>query len=106
MTLAGWSDAALGNRNSEGRRKLGYSTHRPNSSQPFAIGLVPSTLRGPFHPLQWTSKFTRDLAKSSPGGEVYTLGGMADRVAQLREFYAPLVGMSPGMVGLEDCEVS
>ena len=29
---------------------------------------------------------------------------MVDHMALIREFYTPFVGLSPGMVGLEDCE--
>ena len=29
---------------------------------------------------------------------------MVDHMALIREFYTPSVGLSPGMVGLEDCE--
>ena len=93
MTLVGWSDAAYGRLSEEGKCRLGYM-----------IGLMSSSLSGPCHVLQWTSKFTRKLVKSSLGGEVYAFSEMADHMALIREFYAPFVGSSPGTVGLEDCE--
>ena len=37
-------------------------------------------------------------------GEVYAFSEMIDHMALIREFYAPFVGLSPGMVGMEDCE--
>ena len=61
-------------------------------------GLTAPTLKGPRHILQRTSKFTRKLVESGPGGE------MLDHASLLREVYEPSVEMSPGMVGLEDCE--
>ena len=70
----------------------------------YLIGIMSSSLTGPCHVLQWTSKFTRKLVKSSLGGEVYAFSEMIDHVALLREFYAPFSHISPGMVGMEDCE--
>ena len=93
LTLVGWSDAAYGKLSEDGRCRLGY-----------IIGLMSSSLSGPCHVLQWTSKFTRKLVKSSLGGEVYAFSEMVDHMALIREFYTPFVGLSPGMVGLEDCE--
>ena len=63
-----------------------------------------SSLTGPCHVLQWTSKFTRKLVKSSLGGEVYAFSEMIDHMALLREFYAPFSHISSGLVGTEDCE--
>ena len=57
MMLVGWSDAAFGTHTQDGRCRLGY-----------IIGLMSSTLTGPVHILQWTSKFTRKHVKSSLGG--------------------------------------
>ena len=48
MLLAGWPDAAFGTHGQDGRCRLGY-----------LIGLMSSTLTGPVHIPQWTSKFTR-----------------------------------------------
>ena len=63
-----------------------------------------SSLTGPCHILQRTSKFTRKLVKSSLGGEVYAFSEMIDHMALLREFYEPCSHISPGLVGMEDCE--
>ena len=63
-----------------------------------------SSLAGPCHILQWTSKLTRKLARSSLGGEVYALCEIDDRMTPIRDFFGPLEGLAPGMVGLEDCE--
>ena len=60
LSLAGWSDAAYGDLSQNGKCRLGYF-----------IGITSSSLSGPRHVLQWTSKFTRKLAKGSLGGEVY-----------------------------------
>ena len=70
----------------------------------YLIGITSSPLTGPCHVLQWTSKFTRKLVKSSLGGEVYASSEMIDHMALLREFYAPFSHISPGLVGMEDCE--
>ena len=59
MTLVEWPGAASGDRSATGKRRLGYS-----------IGLMSSTLRRPRHIIQWTSEYTRQLVKSSLGGEV------------------------------------
>ena len=37
-------------------------------------------------------------------GEVYALGEMMDHMVLLRERYRPCVDLSPGVVGLVDCE--
>ena len=37
-------------------------------------------------------------------GEVYASSGLIDHMALLREFYAPLAGVSPGMAGKKECE--
>ena len=63
-----------------------------------------SNLGGPCHLLQWTSKLTRRLVKSSLGGEVYAFSEMLDHMSMLREFYGHFAGSKPGMIGLEDCE--
>ena len=67
--LVGLSDAASGGHSTEGRCRLGC-----------AIGLTSSTLRGPCHILQRTSKCNRNLVKSSPGGEVCTLSEKLDHM--------------------------
>merc|ERR1712215_449403 len=69
-----------------------------------AEGIHLSSLSGPCHILQWTSKFTRKLVKSSLGGEVYAFSEMLDHMSMLREFYGNFAGSKPGMIGLEDCE--
>ena len=68
----GWSDAAYGDRPTGGECRMGY-----------VVGSMSWTLTGPCHILQWTSKFTWKLAKSSPGGEVYALSATADYVSVL-----------------------
>ena len=93
LTLVGWSDAAYGGLSEGGRCRLGY-----------VVGLMSSSLSGPCHILQWTSKITRKLVKSSLGGEVYAFSEMIDHMALIRDFFAPFVGLSPGMVGMEDRE--
>ena len=42
--------------------------------------------------------------KSGLGGEVCALSEMADRMSLLRDFFAPLEGLGPGMAGLKNCE--
>ena len=42
----------------------------------YVIGLMSSTLKGPRHILQRTSKFTRKMVKSSMGREIYALSEM------------------------------
>ena len=93
LSLVGWSDAAYGDRSQNGKCRLGY-----------LIGIMSSFLSGPCHVLPWASKFTRKLVKSSLGGEVYAFSEMLDHVALLREIYAPFSHISPGLVGMEDCE--
>ena len=56
-SLAVWSDAAYGDLSQNGKCRLGY-----------LISNMSSSLSGPCHILQWTSKFTRKLVKSSLGG--------------------------------------
>ena len=70
----------------------------------YVIGVMPSNLTGPCHIIQWTSKFTTKLVKSSLGGEVYAFSEMLDHMSMLREFYGHFAGPKPGMIGLEDCE--
>ena len=94
MSLVGWSDAAYGDLSQNGKCRLGY-----------LIGLMASSLTGPCHVLQWSSKFTRKLVRgSSGGGEVYAFSGTIDHMALLREFRAPSSRIAPRMVGMEDCE--
>ena len=45
-----------------------------------------------------------NLSKVAWGGEGYAFSEMIDHMALLREFYAPFSRMSPGLVGMEDCE--
>ena len=58
-------------------------------------------MRQPRDLLQWSSKFTRILAKTSVGGDVYASSELMDHVALLRELYASFADLSPGLVGLE-----
>ena len=89
MSLAGRSD-----------RVHGDHWRRPG----FAIGFLPSTVHAPCRVLQWSSKFTRKMVKSSLGGQVYAFSEMADRAALLRDFFNSSVDLQPRMVGLEGCE--
>ena len=93
MTMVGWSDAAFGTHTQEGRCRLGY-----------IIGLMSSTLQGPVHIIQWTSKFTRKHVKSSLGGEIFALSEMWDHMEMIREFYGPLGHQKLPAYGLIDCE--
>ena len=49
-------------------------------------------------------KFVWKSARSSLGGEASAFREMVARASLLREFYEPFVDMSPGIVGVEDCE--
>ena len=49
-------------------------------------------------------KFTREMAASSLGGEVFALSEMEDHMTLLRDYYGPFAGVNPGLVGLADCE--
>ena len=62
-----------------------------------------SSLSGPCHVLQRTSKITRKLVKSRLGGEAHAFSETIAHMALSREFYAPFSRISPGMVGMEDC---
>ena len=74
----GWPDAAYGDLSTEGKCRLG-----------FVIGLMSSTLKGPFRILQRTYKFSRKMAKSSLGGEVFALSEMAGPMFLLKGFFGP-----------------
>ena len=93
MALAGWSGAAYGGQSTEGKRRLGY-----------VIGPTSSTLWGPCHILQWTSKFTKEPAERNLGGEVYALSEMVDPMLVGKDVYGPFAGINPGLAGVEDCE--
>ena len=93
VTLAGLSGAASGGQTKWGRRRSGC-----------AIGLISPAPGGPCHPSQRYSEFARKLVKSSLGGEAYAYSKMMDRMALLREFYDPVADLSPGVVGMGDCE--
>ena len=64
----------------------------------YVVGLMPPTLFGPRHILQWASKFHCKVAKGSFGGEVYAFSEMIERATLMREFYAPSLGLPPGIV--------
>ena len=70
----------------------------------YVLGFMSTTLKGPRHILEWTSKFTRKMAKSSQGGEVYAFSEMVDHMLLLKDFCGPPEGANPGSAGLEDCE--
>ena len=93
LSRVGWSDAAYGDLSQNGKGGLGY-----------LIRITSSSPSGPCHISQWATKFTRKLVKSGLGGEVYAFSEMIDHMALLREFHAPCSRISPGMVGMEDCE--
>ena len=92
MSLVGRSVAVYGRQSTGGKSRLGY-----------AIGLMSSTSSGPCHILQWTSNFSWKLVKSSVGREAYGLCEMVDHMLSLKDFFGPLDGLEPGMVGLGDC---
>ena len=79
MTLAGWSDAAYWDQSAEGGCRLGY-----------VIGLMSSTLKGPRRISPWVSKFSREVAKCSPGSGVYALSEMVDHMLLLEDFFRAL----------------
>ena len=79
MTLVGWSDAAYGDQSTEGKCRLG-----------FVIGLMSSTLKGPFRILQRTYKFSRKMVKSSLGGEVFALSEHGGSYVFVNGFLWPL----------------
>ena len=54
--------------------------------------------------LQWTSMFTRKLARSSLGRDMYASSEMVSHMALLKEFHSPLVDIPPGMAGMEGCD--
>ena len=93
MSLAGWSEAAFGDQSTEGKCRLGY-----------VVGPMSSTLKGPRHISQWTSKLTKKVAKSSLGGEVYALRETAGHMLLGKVVYEPFGGMNPGLAGLGDRE--
>ena len=68
-----------------------------------AIG---STSSGPWHTLQWASKFARELVKISLGGEAYALSEMVNHLMSLGDFAEPFVGLDLSMAGEEACEKS
>ena len=87
LSLVGRSDAAYGDHSRNGKCRRGY-----------LIEITSSSLSGPCHVLQWTSKFTRKLVKSSLGGEVYTFSEMIHHMALLRVL-CPLFSLVPGFSG-------
>ena len=89
----GWSDAALGTHGQDGRCRLGY-----------LVGLMSSTLTGPVHILQWTSKFTRKHVKSSLGGEICALGEMWGPIEMIRVVFSASGHEKLGSYELIDCE--
>ena len=71
----------------------------------YVIGYVMFPLpRGPFHIIQWASKYARKSVKSSLGEEVYALSEMVDHMSLLRECFAHFTDAPPGVAGIEDCE--
>ena len=54
----------------------------------------------PYFPID--VQFTRKLVSGSLGAAGYAIREMIHRGACMREFYAPFMDVSPGMVGIED----
>ena len=92
LSLVGWSDAAYNDFSQNVKCRLGY-----------LIDIMSSPLTGPRRVLHWASKFTSNFVRSSLGGEVYAASETIGHMALLREFYVLFSGVSPGMVGMEDC---
>ena len=84
----GWSDAAHGGQVAGGKCRLGS-----------VIGIVSTSLTGPRHVLQGTSKFTRKLDKSSL--EVTYI--LAAKWWPTQRGCGIFVATSPGMIGLGGC---
>ena len=82
---------------------MGSSRRMGKCQLGYVIGLTSSSLTGPRHVLQSTSRFIRKVAMSSAGGSVYALCEMVGLMSLLRDFFAPLEGLEPGTAGLEDC---
>ena len=93
VALAGWSDAANGDRWTEVRCRLGC-----------AIGLMSSTVKSHCRILRRTSKIAWKVAKSSLGGEVNALCEMVYHMLLREDFFGLFEGMNPGVVGFEACE--
>ena len=64
------------------------------------IGLTSPNLCGPRHLIQWASKFTRKLVKSSLEGDFHASSEMLDHMSVLREFYRHFTDCDTGEVGL------
>ena len=79
MLLTGWSDAALGTHERDGRCRLEH-----------LIALMSSTLTGPVRIPQWASRFTRKRVKSSLGGKIFAVSEMWGHMDMIREFYTAL----------------
>ena len=92
-TLAGWPGSAREDQTKEGLWRLGYLS-----------GLLPSSLPGPFHVLQWPSQFTRKTVKTNLGGGAYAFSEMIAHADLSPEFHTVPVDLAPGMAGLEDCD--
>ena len=67
------------------------------------FGLMPPTLTGPVHLLQWTSKFNREQVKSSWGREIFALSDMWGHMDMINEFYVALRHEKLRLYGLIDC---
>ena len=91
--LVCWSDAAFGNQLAEGKCRLGYVT-----------GLMYPSLNEPFRILQFTSKFTWKLARSSLGGGAYAFSEMIDHAPLPRERPDHFLDLSPVEIGFGDCD--
>ena len=81
MTIVGGSGAAYGDQWAEGKCRAGY-----------VIGLFSRRI------LQWASKFTREMKRSSLGGDFFSLGEMVDHAPSFGDLFRPFEGMSSGVV--------
>ena len=89
----GRSDAAFGNQSPEGECRFS-----------FPIGLIPATLSGSRHVLQWPSKFFRTPVESSLEGGAYACSGIIDHMTPSSRFYEPLQDRYLGAVDFGNCE--
>ena len=55
---------------------------------------------GPAPYFAMASKFTRNVARSRPGGEVYAHSEIVGHISFLMDFFGPFRCMDPGMAGL------
>ena len=94
MSLVGRPDSAYGHQSAGGGCRLEC-----------VVGLISSTLNGPYHILRRASKLTRRLVSRGLGGGACVFSEMVDPPMSLRrQFATPSANLSPGMIVLEDCK--